>query len=564
MAETKEPLFEEKPIIEPIKVDINIPKAEISYSKHQESFFNFANLMINTSPGGQNSGGSLSTQTTISKSASQPTEGHRNKANEAATMSLDSLIKDYDKDIKDLPKETQQKIIFPLNNCSKNNIDEKATEIRLALKDENVILWFAKYLVYQRAPVEPNLHSMYIDLAEKIKNKLIFKLMTIDTCKLCNLILGHENVETFSRATLKNLGTWLGLLTIARNKPIIAKYFNVRETIIQAYDKKQIELIIPFVCKILVCGKESIFKPNNAWMSAMLSLLSEIMDFPDNKVALNCEIELVFKTFNIRKDDIPPSRVFRERERRKGYGSEMKLSRGLTDNRLMINELPQYINYDQSILQKLNLNPTDFRNVISQALDRAINDIISLVISRSVTIALITTKELVLKDFALEPDEMKLIKGANLIIQNLAGNLALITTREPLKSSFVQNLRAILENSSLDSEERDNLIQAVGMDVIDLGCALIKKTVINKAIDDVNNDPFIIEAVEKRKAFREKGMTYYDETVFKTTQQLPEPLRPTLGGLTRDQIKIYEEFGKNLKSNGSILRTVAKNFYNNF
>eukprot|EP01015_Nassula_variabilis_P028765 TRINITY_DN6055_c0_g1_i1.p1 TRINITY_DN6055_c0_g1~~TRINITY_DN6055_c0_g1_i1.p1 ORF type:complete len:100 (+),score=35.78 TRINITY_DN6055_c0_g1_i1:63-362(+) len=56
--------------------------------------------------------------------------------------------------------------------------------------------------------------------------------------------------------------------------------------------------------------------------------------------------------------------------------------------------------------------------------------------SRSVTIAIITTRELALKDFASEPDEQKLMKGTKLIVQNLAGSLALVTSREPLKQSL--------------------------------------------------------------------------------------------------------------------------------
>ena len=49
-------------------------------------------------------------------------------------------------------------------------------------------------------------------------------------------------------------------------------------------------------------------------------------------------------------------------------------------------------------------------------MDAAIQDIIPPVISRSVTIALITTRELALKDFCLEPDEKKVLKGTHLMV----------------------------------------------------------------------------------------------------------------------------------------------------
>lgn len=75
----------------------------------------------------------------------------------------------------------------------------------------------------------------------------------------------------------------------------------------------------------------------------------------------------------------------------------------------------------------------NLKTLVASALSKAIKDILLPVISRCVTISLITAKDLVLMDFAFEPDENKLMKGAVLIMQNLAGNLALVTCREPLK-----------------------------------------------------------------------------------------------------------------------------------
>jgi CCR4-NOT transcription complex subunit 1 len=86
--------------------------------------------------------------------------------------------------------------------------------------------------------------------------------------------------------------------------------------------------------------------------------------------------------------------------------------------------------------------------IVAQALENAIKEIITPVISRSVTIALITTKEIALKDFAFESDEKKFSKGTHLILQNLAGSLALVTCREPLKISLCNFLKEILDNQT--------------------------------------------------------------------------------------------------------------------
>lgn len=66
------------------------------------------------------------------------------------------------------------------------------------------------------------------------------------------------------------------------------------------------------------------------------------------------------------------------------------------------------------------------------------------VIERSVTIAGISTRELVTKDYALEVNEEKMRKAAQLMAQNLAGNLAMVTCKEPLRSNMITHLRLML------------------------------------------------------------------------------------------------------------------------
>jgi CCR4-NOT transcription complex subunit 1 len=66
------------------------------------------------------------------------------------------------------------------------------------------------------------------------------------------------------------------------------------------------------------------------------------------------------------------------------------------------------------------------------------------VVERSVTIAGISTRELVAKDFATEANEEKLRKAGHLMAQKLAGSLALVTCKEPLKSNLATHMRQFL------------------------------------------------------------------------------------------------------------------------
>lgn len=82
---------------------------------------------------------------------------------------------------------------------------------------------------------------------------------------------------------------------------------------------------------------------------------------------------------------------------------------------------------------------------MGNAVDNSIVEILPPVVDRSVTIALITTRELVLKDFAYDGDYERVLEAADLIVQHLAGSLALVTCREPLRMSLTTNLKKIFD-----------------------------------------------------------------------------------------------------------------------
>jgi len=71
-----------------------------------------------------------------------------------------------------------------------------------------------------------------------------------------------------------------------------------------------------------------------------------------------------------------------------------------------------------------------------------------------VTIASISTRELVTKDFAMEADENRMRTAARMMAQKLAGSLALVTCREPLRSNLSSHLRTYLSESGLNEVRR--------------------------------------------------------------------------------------------------------------
>lgn len=68
-------------------------------------------------------------------------------------------------------------------------------------------------------------------------------------------------VNFSDRSLLKNLGHWLGLITLGKNKPILLDDINLKMLLIEAYNKGLEELlfVVPFLAKILEsCAKSKV------------------------------------------------------------------------------------------------------------------------------------------------------------------------------------------------------------------------------------------------------------------------------------------------------------------
>ena len=183
-------------------------------------------------------------------------------------------------------------------------------------------------------------------------------------------------------------------------------------------------------------------------------------------------------------------------------------------------------------LQLFAQNP-QLKRVVPVAIDRAIRDIITPVVERSVTISCVTTRELMLKDFAMEPDETRMRKAAQLMVQNLAGSLALVTCKEPLRVACGNHLRSLLQQAGADAQLMEQVVQVCAADNLDLGCTLIEKAATEKAVRDV--EEALAPAFAIRRKHREQtGLPYYDMSIFTNGRypaSLPEALRPKPGGL---------------------------------
>lgn len=157
-------------------------------------------------------------------------------------------------------------------------------------------------------------------------------------------------------------------------------------------------------------------------------------------------------------------------------------------------------------------------------------------------------------------------------MKNLAGSLALVTCREPLRIQLTQNIFKDLKTSSFtfgtksglrsgndlrkESQSPASLNEANNMDKkmqefisaneeaflqvaqdsskdnLELGCKIVKLTVFENAVRRIQQDEEIKQAIDKRNNAAQLGRPFVDETYVANFADLPESLKPNRNGLT--------------------------------
>jgi len=201
------------------------------------------------------------------------------------------------------PEPLQDKVFFIFNNLSLANMDQKAVELMDCIGDE-YLSWVAQYLVMKRASIEHNFHTLYANFIDHLKAVELIKMVIKETFRNIKVLLrSDKGVANFSdRTLLKNLGHWLGMLTLAKNKPILYVDIDLKSLIYEAYHKGAQELlyVVPFVAKVIESAvKSKVFKPPNPWTMGIMHVLGELHREQEIRLNLKFEIEVLCKHLGI-------------------------------------------------------------------------------------------------------------------------------------------------------------------------------------------------------------------------------------------------------------------------
>lgn len=91
------------------------------------------------------------------------------------------------------------------------------------------------------------------------------------------------------------------------------------------------------------------------------------------------------------------------------------------------------------------------------------------------------------------------------------------------------------------AEQAANVVAA---DNMELACAFVQKTAIEKALPEM--DKRLVNEIELRKIARQEGRRYCDPLAKYQAERLPEQIRLKVGGVTPQQMAVYEEFARNI------------------
>ncbi|KCV70244.1 hypothetical protein H696_02574 [Fonticula alba] len=190
--------------------------------------------------------------------------------------------------------------------------DKHAGADLLAARPDTYYLWFCNHLMETRIIKEPNFHPVFLALIEAMGVEAIDQTLLLVTYSTIRALLadGDSSSTTSSsvRTGLSKLGSWLGRITIGRNRPILHKHLVIKDVLLDAIRDKRLHLAMPFVCKTLAFSKDSLaFRPSSPWTMAILRLLGEILLEKDLRMNISFEIEVLFKELDQRS--ITPSNI---------------------------------------------------------------------------------------------------------------------------------------------------------------------------------------------------------------------------------------------------------------
>lgn len=496
--------------------------------------------------------------------------------------------------VQEEPEESvSDKLLFSVNNMTADNINSKIPDIKNLLS-EKYFSWFSKYLVSERAKMEPNNHALYASLVFALDNVLFYEVTLNTTLLEVQRLLGKSKDTTTERSHLKNLGSWLGRITLAYDKPLRRDQIALKYLLLEAFDFNTLHIVIPFVCKVLDQASHSkIFRPPNPWVLGVTSVLVELYECADLKLNLKFEIEVLLNSLGLNIKSVEQSTLVRLHNPRPEAlaalfglrpepnglpGDTARASVEIPEQDLQAQQLqqhnamiqqqqqpaypphvPQQRTFEEEVTQApgptqldasfsnlssntvFTQNP-NLRRALQASLARAVRECAVPILSRVSEAVLTTTEALVKKDFATEGDVTKFKKAYLTLAQQLTHSMVVCTGRKILIETIEATMFQLLSNQVNPNELPLNELSIAIQSNVDLCVEIVEKLAISN-IGELIEERMRPE-VQSREAIP-PGEPFCSASATEYALQLPAPLGLQRDGLRDAQLNIYYFFGSN-------------------
>ncbi|ODN04366.1 CCR4-NOT transcription complex subunit 1 [Orchesella cincta] len=544
-----------------------------------------SNQQATTTAVGTKAGVTSSTAVTAPKTASSvapgPSISGRPSIANATNITTLLVATEKDEKITPPPEGIQDKTAFIFNNLNQMNLTPKCEELKEVIGTD-YWPWVSQYLVMKRASIELNFHTLYSNLLDSLKTKELNVQVLKETHRNIKILLRTDkSAGNFSdRALLKNLGHWLGMITLMKNKAIILDDLDIKSLIVEAYRKGLQDLlyVVPFAAKIMEsCARSIVFKPPCPWTMGIMNVLGELHREPEMKLNLKFEIEVLCKALNIEVGELQPQGILKDDVAYKimvpqlSYAQRDREQSSLSSTPTLpsVSQEPKfsYMDVDTSNLNGLlahiainnqlplfQANPGLKQNV-RPSIEKAIQELLHPVVDRSIKYTISACEQIIKKDFALDPEENRMRAAAHHMMRYLTAGMAMITSRDHiflaisgnLKSAFLAGLR----NPNPSQQVKDMAEQAsslIATENMELACAFMQKTAVEKSLLEI--DKRLAQEYEARKQAKLEGRRYCDPQMLSyQMERMPEPIRVkpvAASGPVSQQLAVYEDFSRNI------------------
>uniref|UniRef100_A0A914UVV1 CCR4-NOT transcription complex subunit 1 n=1 Tax=Plectus sambesii TaxID=2011161 RepID=A0A914UVV1_9BILA len=551
-------------------------------------------------------------------SANAAANGRPNAPAVLSMTSVDTLVNATEKEgiqLVEPPESVVEKVSFLFNNLSMSNLPKKTEEMRTLIEEngKEFLRWLAQYMVMKRVSIEQNFQPLYNNFLTAIADKQLEKACKDETFRNIRILLRSDKRQAASnfgdRQLLKNLGMWLGMITIAKDTPILNTDLDLKSLLMEAYYKGQQELlfVVPFIAKIISsCGKSEVFTAECAWIRAMIKILAELHCEPDLKLNLKFEIEVLCKELQVDLRNVELEGVLKDTDRLLRVPQQLgdlkmlkppdtatqigpspvptaalqqrQADAGAMDSGAAQSAaddsaggqstvaVPAHFYYHdinvtsfQGLAPHLKISATiplfqlnpQLKHVVRPAVDHAVKELIGPVTERAIKVAMTATEHVCRKDFSLDPDENKLRRACHHMMRAMTAGMAAITCRDPLTTTLQGYLKQAFLTSlrgSSNNPEQLKLIEEAAALVTEDNIELATNFIVKTACEKATPevDKRMEAEYQLRQAARRENRAYADPTALSRAQSMPEQIRLKSGAIGQQQMAVYDEFSSKI------------------